>query len=184
MNEIDTLTHPNTCENCRSSIAEEKFCSSCGFPVQGTDEEKNEFRGKISSNKYWLAEAEKKIRESKIVIYVLAGLMLIMGLIAGFGPAEDIAGMVVSIVICLLYLICAAWATKNPFAAILTSFILYLTIQIVAAIAEPITLVQGILWKIIFIGAFIKGIRSASEAQKHMKELKAHKVHSLEYDES
>jgi hypothetical protein len=181
MIETDPLVQRAVCENCQAEVSTETYCSSCGFPVNGNEEEKTNFRGKISSNKYWLAEAEKKIRESKIVIYVLAGITLIFGLIQGFSQ-DDTAGMVVNIIICLLYLICAAWSAKNPFAAILTSFIIYLTVQIISAIVEPVTLVQGLLWKVIFIGAFVKGIRSASEAQKHMKELSAHKVHVVEYE--
>lgn len=40
---------------------------------------------------------------------------------------DDVASFVANLVLCLTYLILAAWATKNPFAAILTAFVLYLT---------------------------------------------------------
>ena len=41
---------------------------------------------------------------------------------------------------------------------------------------EPATLFQGIILKIVFIGAFIKGIQSALEAKKFLTELEKFKA--------
>jgi hypothetical protein len=158
------------CDNCEAPISIEKFCSACGFPMQGSDQEKSDYRAQVSSAKYWLNEAQKKINEAKIVIYVLAGIMVIFGLIQGFA-LDDFATMVVCLVIAILYLIFAAWSNTNPFGAILTSFIVYLTLQLVGVILDPASLFSGMLWKVLFIIAFIKGIRSAKEAQGYMKDL-------------
>ena len=167
-----------TCDNCNAAISTEKFCTSCGFPVNGTDEEKTEYKGKIIVSQHSLKEAEEKIGTAKNVIYILAGLTFLGALYSGLAK-DDYPAMIVDLVICLLYLILAYWANKNPFGAILTCFIVYLTLQIVLAIVSPVTIVSGILWKIIFIGAFIKGIQSASEAQKLMKQLKQYKAKSV-----
>ncbi|MFZ6010643.1 MAG: hypothetical protein ACOYXT_09870 [Bacteroidota bacterium] len=167
----------SACDNCRAEIVYEKFCPSCGFPVNGTDQEKSDYRAKIGSSKYWLKEAEAKINNAKMFIYVLAGLTFLMGIFQGT-MQDDFVTMIVNFVICLIYLICAAWANKSPFGAILTCFIVYLTIQIISAIAAPASIFSGIIWKVIIIAAFVKGIRSASEAQKYIKELQQYKVHA------
>lgn len=159
------------CENCgRVNLASQKFCTHCSFPVNGTEEEKNRFKAKINGHKYLMIEAQKELKKPKIIILVLAGFMLVFGFYQGFAK-DDFPTMIVNLCLSLLYLILAAWANKNPFGAILTALIVYITVNVVNAFVEPITLFQGIILKIIFIGAFIKGIRSAKDAQEHLAEL-------------
>lgn len=168
--EDDLIIGIVSCEHCGNQFQTQKFCSTCSFPIGGTDYEKQQFRSAVSSRKRLLKEAEEKMKTAKNIIYVLAGLFFIIGLYHGIAN-EDYITMIVNLFVCVLYLILAAWSRYNPFGAILTAFILYITLNVVNAFFDPITLVQGILWKIIFIGAFIKGIRSAQEAQNHINEL-------------
>jgi hypothetical protein len=178
MENTELTTPALVCDNCQAPIADEKFCSACGYPMQGTPQEKSSYRAEVQRARHWLKEADKKINEAKIVIYVLAGIMFIFGLIQGFA-ADDFPTMIACIIISILYLIFAAWSNTNPFGAILTSFVVYLTLQIIGAIADPATLFHGMLLKIIFIGAFIKGIRSAKEAQGYMRDLERFKGKSV-----
>lgn len=159
------------CENCQSlNSSSQKFCSQCSFPIGGTDEEKQIFRSTVRSRKWLLNEAEKKIKTAKTIIFILAGLFVIVGLIAGFG-LDSFPDMVANIVLALVFLILAAWAEKNPFGAILTALILYLTLVVINLFIDPASLFSGIILKIIFIGAFVKGIRSAQDAQEYLKAL-------------
>jgi len=171
-----------TCENCNNvNSSNLKFCSKCSFPINGTDEDKNKFKIKISGNKFLMAEAEKKPKTAKTIILVLAGFVFLMGLYQGL-VNDDLATMIVNLCISLLYLILAAWSNKNPFGAILTAFIIYITMNVVNAFFEPTSLFQGIFMKIFFIGAFIKGIRSAKDAQGHLQELEKLGAASIEND--
>ena len=120
-------------------------------------------------------EAEKELKKPKIIILVLAGIVLVTGLYQGF-VKDDFATMIVNLCISLLYLILAAWCSKNPFGAILTALIVYITINVINAFVDPASLFQGIILKIIFIGALVKGIRSARDAQEHLAEL--HKMNA------
>jgi hypothetical protein len=173
------IDHMVTCEHCKAQNAsDKKFCTQCRYPMAGTDEEKSLFRSEIAKNQILLKDAEEKIQSAKNIIYLLAGFSLLMGLIFFFSQ-DDLASLVVYGFICLLYLGLAAWCSKNPFSAILTAFIVYLTIQVISAFVDPVTLANGIIWKIIFIGAFVKGIRSASEARTFMRELEKAKVEAV-----
>src|SRR5258706_112174 len=159
------------CENCGCPCPNnQKFCSKCSFPINGTAEEKNQFKAKVSGHKFLAKEAEKELKKPRIIICVLAGIVFLMGLYQGLAN-DDFVTMIVNLCISLLYLILAAWANKNPFGAILTALIVYITINVINAFVEPLSLFQGIILKIIFIGAFIKGIRSAKDAQEHLAEL-------------
>jgi hypothetical protein len=178
---MESLTLPNvgdnvTCEHCQAeNPSDKKFCTQCRFPIAGTTEEKGRFRSDIAKNKILLKSAEEEMQSARNIIYVLAGFSIIMGLIFFFAH-DDTASLVVYWLIGILYLALAAWCSTNPFSAILTAFIIYLTLQVVSAFIDPATLVSGILWKVLFIGAFVKGIRSASEARNYMRELEKFKV--------
>jgi hypothetical protein len=168
--------HIAICEHCKAeNLPEKKFCTQCRFPMAGTDEEKSRFRSDIAKNQILLKDAEERIQSAKNIIYVLAGFSIIVGLILFFSQ-DDTASLVVYGLIAILYLGLAAWCSANPFSAILTAFIVYITLQIVSAFIDPVTIVSGLLWKVIFIAAFIKGIRAATEARSFMQDLEKAKV--------
>lgn len=167
-----------TCENCQHGNSPDvKFCPNCSYPIAGSQEEKSLFRMRIVRNKELIRQAKDKIQTAKIIMYVLAGLTFLIGLIQGFGQ-DDFSGLIINTTVALLYLIMIAWADKNPFAATLSVFILYLTINLVNAVFEPATLFSGIIMKIIVIGGLIKGISSAKEAQDSLNELEKVKAAS------
>ena len=166
----------NICENCSiSANASHKFCPNCGFPIGGMEQEKASFRLTVRSRQRFLKDANKQIKNAKYIIYALAGLFLLVGLFQGFA-ADDFGGMIVNLVLSLMYLILASWADKNAFGAILTAFIVYITVHIINGIIDPLTIFQGLLMKVIFIGAFVKGIQSALEANRLMNELEKFKA--------
>jgi hypothetical protein len=164
------------CEHCKAENApDKKFCTQCRFPIGGNVEERDRFQSDIQKNQILLKDTQDEIQSAKNMILLLAGFSMLLGIILYFAQ-DDVASFVVYAVICVLYLGLAAWCSSNPFGAILTAFIVYLTLQLLFAIADPVTIVSGIIWKIMFIGAFIKGIRSASAARTFMKELEKFKV--------
>ena len=152
-----------------------KFCSSCSYPISGSLEERQQFVATVGRHKLLIKRAKEKISNAKIIIYLIAGFTFLAGLFAYF-KFDDFNLMIVNLFLSLLYLIMAAWADKNPFAAILTAFIVYITVILINAVVSPGSLFSGILWKVIFIAAFIKAIRSAQEAQESMKELEKYKI--------
>lgn len=159
------------CENCNNTNSPDlRFCPNCSFPAGGSDEEKSQFRIRIIRNKQLIKDAKEKIQSAKIIMYVLAGLTFLMGVFQGFGQ-DDFSGLIVNSVLAILYLIMIAWMDKNPFAATLSVFILYITINLLNAFFEPATLFSGIILKIIVIAALIKGITSAKQAQDSLNEL-------------
>jgi hypothetical protein len=53
------------------------------------------------------------------------------------------------------------WARRSPFPAMITALCVYLAVMVLSAIVDPKTLVQGLVIKIIFIGALIAGIKAS-----------------------
>ncbi|HEU4861400.1 MAG TPA: hypothetical protein VFT15_16255 [Chitinophagaceae bacterium] len=169
--ESGALSPDVSCENCTTqNPGNRKFCSQCSFPIGGTDDEQRSFRLLVSSRKRLLGDANDKIKGAKTAIYILAGIFFVFGGIAGL-VNDDVPTLVVNLCLCILFLIFAAWSTKNPFGAILTAFMVYLTVQVVNAFVDPVSIFSGLIIKIFVIAAFIKGIRSAQEGQGYLKEL-------------
>lgn len=165
-----------TCENCKSiSDATKKFCPQCSFPIGGTEDEKRSFRLTVSSRKRLLEDANDKIKSAKYIIIGLSCFILLQGLFQGFF-GDDFATMIVNLCISLLYLILAAWCTKNPFGAILIAFIIYATLILINAFFDPATLFSGIILKVVFIVALVKGMQSAKEARGYLAELEKFKA--------
>jgi hypothetical protein len=167
----ESATLTVNCENCSNPNSSDlKFCPNCSFPVGGTDEEKSQFRMRIVRNKELIKEAKNKIQTAKIIMYVLAGITFLTGLFQGFSH-DNFSGLIINCLLSLVYLIMIAWADKNPFAATLSVFILYITINLFNAFFDPSTLFSGIIMKVIVIVGLIKGITSAKEAQDSLNEL-------------
>ncbi len=85
--------------------------------------------------------------------------------------SNDLALLLVNLVISLVYLILAAWSKTNAFGAILTAFAIFITIQVANVFADPASIFSGIIIKVILIAAFVKGIRSAIDARNLLRDL-------------
>jgi len=159
------------CEHCNAINGPlNKYCSQCSYPIRGSDEEKASFRLTVSSRRRFLGDAMDKVKSARNAILGLAALFFIFGLFVGFGM-DDFATMIANLILCVIYLVLAVWCNQNPFGAILTAFIIYLTLIVVNMLIDPATLFQGIIIKVVIIAWLAKGIRSAHEAKGYLKEL-------------
>lgn len=121
-------------------------------------------------NKQLIKESRDKIRTAKIIMYGLAALTFFTGVYQGFWH-DNFTGLIINCILALIYLIMIAWTDKNPFAATVSVFVLYITINLLNAFLEPATLFSGVIVKIFIIASLIKGITSAKQAQDSLTEL-------------
>lgn len=167
------------CRSCYQSVtAEDAFCEGCGYPLKGTEFEQKNFMFDRSAKEIDLEDAKEKIRKAGNVLYWIAGATVLSGLILfvigdskNGNRSENAAVLLVYLILALIYVVLASWSKKKPFAAIVSGLSLYVIVIVFSAIVDPATIVQGIVIKCIFIGYFIKGIRSAMEAENIKKEL-------------
>ena len=96
----------------------------------------------INGKQYTVGELRKEISEEPIDILVTNAVLAVIM----FG----------------LYL----YSKKSPLVALITAAAVYGSVNVLNAIIDPKTLGQGLILKIIVIGLFIKGIRSALELRK------------------
>ncbi len=150
------------CSFCQTMIESENvFCINCGFPENGTDNDKAIFHARNVMKKNKNMDADKKIKSARNTLYVIAGLSFVFGIILYFSTNE-LSILLTNGILAIIYIILGSWSTKKPLMALLLGLFLYLTTIIISAVIEPTNLVKGILWKIIIIAYLGKGIYSAS----------------------
>lgn len=159
------------CSNCNRVVSStEVFCSNCSFPQHGTEEEKEKFERRVSAKKNLLNVVEKEVKKGRNTLIILGVLNAIWGLYYGF-VLEDITTCVIQLILAILYLVLSTMVKKQPFGALLSGLILYLTLVLVLAVIEPLTLVSGVLWKVLIVVFLVKGIKSGHEARNIYREL-------------
>ena len=162
-----------TCFYCKSTGLKESdvFCSNCRFPQGGTLQQQKVFMVAIKRKKRAIEEKGKSIAKARNVLFILAAINVIFGaLILGL-MQDDKVTMVASIIAAAVYGSLGAWSFKKPFAAIITGFLFYITLMAISAIADPHTIYQGLIWKVLIISAFVYGYKGVKDSEKLSKEL-------------
>jgi len=150
------------CSFCQTTIETENvFCINCGFPQNGTEKDKAVFHAKNVMEKNKNMDADKKIKSARNILYVIAGLSFVFGIILYYS-SNEISILLANGILSIIYIILGSWSIKKPLMALLLGLFLYLTTIIISAVIEPTNLIRGILWKIIIIAYLGKGIYSAS----------------------
>lgn len=172
MNEIEIpspLPASILCRCCSENTnADDQFCEHCGYPLKGTDVEQNTFINARQYRQHYMQELNKKIKSAGTTLYVLAGLMLLMGLVYFFANTDNNSSSAVLItyaIVAIIFLLLGFWSRQQPVAAIISGTVLYLLIVIIDMIADPSTIIKGVIIKALIVIYLVKGMYSAFEAQ-------------------
>jgi hypothetical protein len=161
------------CYSCKSTglVESDVYCPNCAFPQRGTQAEMKNFMRMITDKRNLLEGQKKAVNKARNILFVLAGLNFLFGIILGTVSGLDIASLLGGIIGAAIYLALGLWCRKQPFPAILSGFFVYIVFNAIAAIDNPHTLYQGILVKGVIISGFIYGYRGVKESKKLEAEL-------------
>jgi len=169
------IDDPTVCYYCKSKGLKEsdKYCPVCAFPQGGTRIEMNSFMHQIEKKQQLLIDQKKAINKARIILFILAGINFVFGIILGQFVYHSVAVIISCVIAALLYFLLGLWSRKQPFPAILTGLIIYIFFIIISAFSDPTTIYQGILWKVLIISGFIYGYQGAKDSKKLDLELKS-----------
>ncbi len=161
------------CHYCNSTgLAEQiAFCPNCRFPQRGSQSEMKNFLLNITNKNQLLSEQKKAIEKARNILFILAAINFVVGILLGVVITFNIAMLIGSMIGAGIYFGLGMWSRKKPFPAILSGFFVYIVFNVIAAITDPHTLYQGILWKVLIISGFIYGYKGVKDSQKLEKEL-------------
>jgi len=159
------------CKSCYEKVNNaDAFCDNCGYPLKGTPEEQNIFISDRTYKEIDLEDYNKQIKKAGMTLYLIAAFTLLWGVIL-YATSKETAILIGSVIISVIFVSLGFWSRKKPLAAIISGAALYAILIILSAIDNPLSILSGIIWKILIIGAFIRGIKAAIDAEKVKKEL-------------
>jgi hypothetical protein len=167
----------SVCYHCKKPNLKETdvYCDNCGFPQRGNELEQRKFIAKFNADKMFQDQLQHSIKKARNILYILAGLNALFGIVLGLLMTVDIPVLIVCIVSALIYLGLGIWSKSKPFPAIITGFIFYITLIIISAIVDPATIIQGIIWKVVIISGFYYGYKGAKEAEEIKEQIEVQK---------
>nr|WP_199156234.1 hypothetical protein [Pedobacter sp. ASV2] len=170
--EIQTNTFCNCCFKPYNET--DSFCFNCGYPFHGTEQDQKNFISLRAVKEIELQESGGKIDSARNSLYWIGGLIAFWTVIAYFmnADAEDaLAILITNIILVGAFIGLAVWSKTKPAAALISGLSLYLLVQILNAVVNPMSIFSEIIFKIIIIGYLIKGIKAVLEVDKLKKEL-------------
>ena len=157
-----------SCPECgKMHETQNKFCSNCGYPVFGSEDEIRKFKYKKLEREQDKIDLEGKVNSARSSLFVLAGLMGVFGAIMiGLNKEESVALLVQYLVMAGIFLGLGFWSKQKPFAALLTGLIVFISMQLLLMIYDPKSVFSGIIIKVVVIIYIVKGVSSARKVEK------------------
>ncbi len=165
-----TTTASTNCRCCNANVTQaDQFCQQCGYPLHGSVEQQDQYIYNRNFKHLELNQHHRKIDNAGITLYVLAGIFFVWGLVYFFMNSDNDAGtqlLITNAVLAVLFLLLGFWSKQKPVAVLISGIVLYGLVIIINVIEDPVSLVKGVIMKIIIIGYLIKGLTAAFEAEK------------------
>lgn len=165
------------CPKCRTSAPEDQmYCTNCGEPLkEGLPRRNPQGSSRASYGKSIDKKHRKRIKSSRTAIAVVAILTWISALVhwillkaamqESYIPKDEVNQnymlMGVTVFLGLVFMVLNFWAKQKPFAATLTALIIYLTDIVVLVAIDPVSLIRGIVVKVIIVVILLNGVRSS-----------------------
>lgn len=165
------------CPFCSEPIEPgDAFCTHCGFPVKGTDEEKQSYRSKRWVKEDELGEMKRRVRQASNTMFGLAILFFLAGLyyygmFRLYQNPESI--LLINWIVSAVYIGLGLWSRTQPASAIVSGLILYAIVTVLSILDNPASLLSpvGLMLKLIIVALLINGMNSAYKAERIKKEL-------------
>jgi len=126
--------------------------------------EKYKFTSQRVKKKRIITEGIESAAHSRIILFAIAALNLISSLVVIYRFGNNGFNMVI-LLYSLILIGLGFYSYKEPFSALLVGFILMVFIYVLMGIINPITLLGGLLLKIIFVSSFIYGLVKIKRAE-------------------
>lgn len=170
-----TTNQITNCASCFNQVNQnDAFCTSCGYPLNGSEEEQKNFIMQKNTKEIYLEEENRQIKKSGYALYYIAGATFLSGLIL-YGTSKDPevknTVLIINTILAVIYAALGFWSKSKPLAAIISGSALFALVFILNAVTNPLSIFSGIILKVFVVVNFVRGIQSAIRADKLRKEL-------------
>ena len=155
------------CNYCGANTPESAYCQTCNYPLHGTDQEKGRFVAKQVMDESNVKDAINKMKYPRYILFIIGGFNVLASVIQY--QSLDLASIIISIVIGLMFIGFALLTVKSPKIAILIPLILILIYYTLLAVFMPNYFMFGIIWKVIIVIGLSFSIYTVFDAEKILR---------------
>lgn len=155
------------CNYCGANTPESTYCQTCNYPLLGTDQEKGRFVAKQVMDESNVKDALSKMKYPRNILFVIAGINILAAIVQY--QTLDLAGIIISIVIGLMFTGFALLTMKSPKIAILIPLILILIYYTLLAVILPDYFMSGIVWKVFIVIGLSFSLYTIFDAEKILR---------------
>ncbi len=176
-------SNSTTCPHCGESTPDSgMFCESCGkaLPMSTPSRPKIVTGAATTSGgrRFVKKSLEQEMKKAFTALMVVAVLQTLAGPILLFLQKEmnpnmqEIPPFAYGIVfgIAIAFWILAFWARKSPLPAAIVGLVLFVSLHVLDAVADPTKIAQGILMKIIIVVMLVRAIQAALKYRQTIAE--------------
>lgn len=130
------------------------------------NEDANEVRLVKMKNSHEKKQSNKVVNRARIVLFLVAGLYTFVGIYEAFFMfGAHILFGTIDWIVAAIFIGLAIFSYKKAFLALVLGLGVYLTLVVLLAVLNPMTLVQGIIWKIVIVTLLVLGIKEAKSSE-------------------
>lgn len=163
------------CSTCTNRKFNPKQGIICGLTDRPADfelscpnynEDANEVRLATMKQKHDKQQSNKVVNRARVVLFLVAGLYAFVGVYeAFFMYGAHILFGIIDWIVAAIFIGLAIFSYKKAFLALVLGLGVYLGLIILLAVLNPLTLVQGIIWKIVIVTLLVLGIKEAKSSE-------------------
>jgi ribosomal protein L37E len=129
--------YPVTCNNCGYvNNASNNYCTNCGFPAKPNSDRMALYNFRLFKRKEFLKECEGAIARARTTLYFMSVICITgIGYLFSNNRTNHLRGGVLMI-LSLIYFLLGRWSIKNPFTALLISFLMLISFMAINMWAE------------------------------------------------
>jgi hypothetical protein len=156
-----------TCPNCNSTFdTHVDHCSKCGYPFSGTEKEKSSFIAQQIVKVGHIDDAKGSLKTAKTTLFIVGVVNILLTFFSATSPIVLGLGILIGLVFIMFGFI----VEKKPFLFLIIPLTTLLLFYVGDALVDPMNLVRGVLWKVIYVTALFYAIVRVKRAEKIKKE--------------
>jgi len=155
------------CPNCTAVFSTPiNNCAACGYPFSGTDREKSSFIAQQIMKKGDIDDARESLKTAKRTLFIIGTINIVIVLF--MGGSSFYVGL--SLFIGAIFILFGFMVKKSPLVFLVIPLLLLLMFYMGDAIADPLTIFNGLVLKIAYVSSLTYAIVRIVRADKLKKE--------------
>jgi len=158
------------CPSCGMfAFYSEVVCSQCNYPLKGTEQDQKDFLFNQEMQSVDVDNFDKQLKKARNMLYYIAVIYLLGGLIT-YAKNQHLPdatlGLGLDVILSLFFVVLGTLTNKWPTVCIITGLAVFTVVMVANAIFNPLTLIQGIVVKILAYVLLFNGLKSAREVER------------------